>query len=392
MTPFHKQIFLLSSIIILIFFGLVTTVHAQQAEQEHVVKQGETLFSISKMYDVTVGELRDWNDLESNSLHTGQVLVIVPHTDDSADDRIVHKVQAGESLFGISRQYNVTIAEIQEWNNLEETHLESGTELVIYPQQTPAESQPSIDELEQMDEEERTSIVERYSESAAESDTYTVKSGDTLYQIARQHDMTIDELRQINDLQDNVLRVGQRVTVRKMQSAPSVAEGAENSTPQGKFATYRVQRNENTASILDKFKMSRNELEALNPGINISNISSGQQITVLLPPVRNYENPYRPNANLEDLGTVPVMSYDEKDKAKPTTSGELYNPDQLSAAHSNMALGNVIFIENPSNGQGILVRVNDRHSGDGLKLSHKAFEMLGFSSIEQPVVTIYLDS
>jgi rare lipoprotein A (peptidoglycan hydrolase) len=57
-----------------------------------------------------------------------------------------------------------------------------------------------------------------------------------------------------------------------------------------------------------------------------------------------------------------------------------------------MALGNVIFIENPSNGKGIFVRVNDRHSGEGLKLSHKAFNMLDFSSIEQPVVTIYLDN
>lgn len=391
MIPFHKQFFLISSIIILIFFGISTTAQAQQTEQEHVVKQGETLFSISKMYDITVGELRDWNNLESNSLRTGQVLIIAPHADDSADERIMHKVQPGESLFGISRQYNVTIAEIQEWNNLEETSVEEGTELVIYPQNAPEESQPSIDELEQMDEEERTSIVKRYSESAAESETYTVKSGDTLYQIARRHDMTVDELRQINDLQNDVLRVGQQITVRKLQTAPSIAQGAENSTPQGKFATYRVQGNENTASILNKFKMSRSELEALNPGINTANISSGQQITVLLPPVRNYENPYRPNANLEDLGTVPVMSYREKDKATPTTSGELYNPEQLSAAHSNMALGNIIFIENPSNGRGILVRVNDRHSGDGLKLSQKAFEMLGFSSIEQPAVTIYLD-
>lgn len=392
MITFHKQHFLISFILILVFFGFATTVQAQQTEQEHVVKQGETLFSISKIYNITVGELREWNNLESNSLRTGQVLIIAPHADDSADERILHKVQPGESLFGISRQYNVTIAEIQKWNHLEETSVDEGTELVIYPQSAPEESQPSIDELEQMDEEERTSIVKRYSESAAESETYTVKSGDTLYQIARQHDMTIDELRQINDLQNDVLRVGQQITVRKRQTAPSIAEGAENSTPQGKFATYRIQGNENTASILDKFKMSRSELEALNPGINVANISSGQQITVLLPPVRNYENPYRPNANLEDLGTVPVMSYSEKDKATPTTSGELYNPEQLSAAHSNMALGNIIFIENPSNGRGILVRVNDRHSGDGLKLSHKAFDMLGFSSIEQPVVTIYLDN
>lgn len=392
MIPLLKKL----SLAILIIFSCSLTVFidpafAQQAEQEHTVGQGETLFSISQQYGVTVGELKEWNNLQSNDLTLGQVLTITPHSNENSE-RIIHEVQAGEALFGISRQYNVTIAEIQEWNNLESTNLEAGTELVIYPQSEPQQSQPSIDDLEEMDQEERTSIVEQYSESAAESESYTVKSGDTLYGIARQHDMTLTELRQINNLQDDILRVGQRITVKKIQTAPSVAEGAENSTPQGKFATYRVRGNENSRTVLDRFKMTREEFEALNPGMSASNISSGQQITVLLPPTRNFDNPYLPDANLEDLGTVSVMSYSENEKATPTTSGELYNPDQLSAAHSNMALGNIIFIENPSNGKGIFVRVNDRHSGDGLKLSEKAFDMLEFSSIEQPVVTIYLDN
>lgn len=390
MIPSLKKITLSSLIIFISMFAVLSeSAIAQQSEQEHTVQKGETLFSISQQYGVTVGELKEWNNLQSNDLQLGQVLIVAPHTN---EERILHEVQAGESLFAISRQYNVTIAEIQEWNELENTNLEAGTQLIIYPQEETTEEQPSIDDLEGMDQEERTSIVERYSESAAESETYIVKSGDTLYGIARQHDMTINELRQINNLQDDMLRVGQRITVKKIQTAPSIAEGAENSTPQGKFATYRVQRNENTQSVLDKFNMTRAEFEALNPGMSADNISSGQQITVLLPPTRNFDNPYLPDANLEDLGTVPVMSYSESDKASPTTSGELYNPDQLSAAHSNMALGNVIFIENPSNGKGIFVRVNDRHSGEGLKLSHKAFDMLDFSNIEEPVVTIYLDN
>lgn len=392
MISLLKKLTLISIIIcIYLLTGFLDTTNAQQTQQEHTVQQGETLFSISQQYGVTVGELKEWNNLQSNDLTLGQVLVITPHANENSD-RTIHVVQAGEALFGISRQYNVTIAEIQQWNNLESTNLEAGTELVIYPQSEPQQSQPSTDDLEQMNQEERTSIVEQYSNSAAESESYTVKSGDTLYGIARQHDMTVTELRQINNLQDDVLRVGQRITVKKIQTAPSVAEGAEDSTPQGKFATYRVRGNENSRTVLDKFKMTRDEFEALNPGMSADNISSGQQITVLLPPTRNFDNPYLPDANLEDLGTVPVMSYSESDKAIPTTSGELYNPDQLSAAHSNMALGNIIFIENPSNGKGIFVRVNDRHSGEGLKLSQKAFDMLEFSSIEQAVVTIYLDN
>jgi len=229
-------------------------------------------------------------------------------------------------------------------------------------------------------------------ENSSGSENYVVRSGDTLYQIARDHEMSVSELRNLNNLSSDMLRVGQRIMVRRNQSAPSIAEGAEESTPQGKFTTYRVQSGENMEILLSKFKMSRNELMALNPGLVEGSVTYGQQLTILLPPTRDFRNPYRRDANLEDLGTVSVSSYEVSEKASATTSGELYNPNQLTAAHSNMALGNVIYVENPNNGYGVFVRVNDRQSGDGLKLSNKAYELLNFSRIEQPMVTIFLDN
>ncbi|TVR17611.1 MAG: LysM peptidoglycan-binding domain-containing protein [Balneolaceae bacterium] len=386
---------LLKSLLFIIFSGLFTVLTmesatAQTTEIEHIVRQGETLFSISREYDVTVGELREWNNLQSDDLRPGQVLILRPL---NREGSITHRVQAGESLFAISREYGVTIAEIQQWNNLSGTSLEAGRELVIFlpDEETGQTAPPSVEEIEQMDEEERTSIVRSTRQAASGSDTYTVRSGDTLTQIARNHDMTVAELRSMNNLQGDMLRVGQRLTVRRIQTAPSVVEGAKNSTPQGRFALHRLQTGENINTILNRFRMSEAELQALNPDINVRNASSGQQLTVLLPPTRNFPNPFRSDANLENLGTVPVTQYGDNDRAVPTTSGELYNPTQLTAAHSNMALGNIIYIENPSNGIGIFVRVNDRYSGDGLKLSHRAFSMLGFSAVEQPMVTIFLD-
>ena len=389
MIKYLSNLLLILILFLMPVFLMAPDANAQQSDNEHVVQQGETLFSISRQYDVTVSELRLWNNLDSDDLQTGQVLRLTPPT---GEDRIVHTVQPGESLFGISRQYNVTIAEIQQWNSIDGTALDAGTELIIYPvDETEEELPPSIEEIEQMDEEERTSIVRRLDEAPAGSETYVVRSGDTLYQIAREHDMTVNELRELNNLQDDMLRVGQRIMVKRVRTAPSVAEGAEDSTPQGKFALYRVQSGENLDTILSRFRMSRAELNALNSGVAESGISQGQQITVLLPPTRNFDNPYKSDANLENLGTVPVMRYSNDDRATPTTSGELYNPSQLTAAHSNMALGNIIYIENPSNGNGVYVRVNDRQSGEGLKISHKAYELLGFSAVEQPQVTIYLD-
>lgn len=381
---------LLCNIFVLQLF-LSPSAYAQDVPREHVVQQGETLFSISREYAVTVGELRNWNNLTSDNLQPGQVLRLLPPEGDAG---IIHRVAPGESLFAISRQYHVTIPEIQQWNNLAGTSLNAGQELIIYPrEQSETETGlPTVTQIEEMDPEERSSFVRHAEDSAAGSGTYTVRSGDTLYQIARLHEMTVTELRQLNDIQGDILRVGQRLTVRRIQTPPSIAEGAENSTPQGAFAVYRLRSGENTQTILNRFKMSTGELEALNPGINVNNLSSGQQVTVLLPPTRNFKNPFRSDSTLEDLGTVPVMRYNDSDRATPTTSGELYSPGQLTAAHANMQLGNIIYIENPSNRNGVFVRVNDRHSGEGLKISGKAYDLLGFETGPQAMVTIYLEN
>ncbi|MDZ7691556.1 MAG: LysM peptidoglycan-binding domain-containing protein [Balneolaceae bacterium] len=226
----------------------------------------------------------------------------------------------------------------------------------------------------------------------ARSNTYyTVKSGDTLYEIAEQHAMTVDELKTLNDLSSNTIRIGQRLTVRKTtQAAPSVAETASESTPQGAFVVHKVQAGTSLSSLLNKFNMTEAEFRALNPDIT-SSVESGQNVTVLLPPSSSHSNPYTVNSNLKNLGQTQVSSYSSSQAGTTTTSGELYNPDQLTAAHSNIALGTVIFIKNPTSNKGIYIRINDRFSGNGLKLSHAAISTLGLPSSGNATVNMYQD-
>jgi LysM repeat protein len=357
---------------------------AQQTSEIHTVQQGETLFSISREYDIPVIDLRQWNDLENDNLQPGMELRITPP---ETSNQVTHVVEEGETLFAISREYNVTIPEIQQWNNMDNLNIALGQELVLFPQDDPEEMSPPPADTQDT---ERESIV-RQSDTAASNTYYIVKSGDSLYRIANQHNMTIDELRRLNNLESDIINVGQRLTVRDVRSAPSIAENAEESTPQGRFVLYTMGSGENAQSLMEKFLMSEEELETLNPGLSLGNFTSGQRVTVLLPPQRTLDNPYKKGSNLQDLGNVPVFRYSDDDIAKPNTSGELYNPDQLTAAHSNIALGNIIYIENPASGRGVYVRVNDRHSNNGLKVSHKAYEMLNITSAEQARVQIYLD-
>lgn len=361
---------------------------AQAAGETHEVQQGETLFSISRMYDVSVGDLRRWNRLQSDNLSPGQEILVGPPQN---EDAVIHTVEGGETLFAISRQYGVTIAELQAWNNLEGTQLSPGQELTIF-----SDTDNNNEQTEELPEEVETDSLPRESivrnrEGTRGTTYYTVRSGDTLTRIARQHDMTVSQLKDLNNLQSDALSVGQQLTVREVQTAPSVAESAEDSTPQGKFVNYRLEAGESLEDLKQKFLMSEEELSALNPDIEVNSLRPGQRVTVLLPPSRNFANPYKKGGALKNLGEVQVSVYDDGDRAEPTTSGELYNPDHLTAGHANMPLGNVVYIENPDNKQGIYVRINDRSSGSGIKLSHKAFDMLGFSSLQQANVIVYLD-
>jgi rare lipoprotein A (peptidoglycan hydrolase) len=149
-----------------------------------------------------------------------------------------------------------------------------------------------------------------------------------------------------------------------------------------------VQENTALQKFLNTFRMDEQEFRALNPTVDESMIKSGQKLTVLAPPTRTYENPYLMSSSLQDLGSTSAVQYGKDEKGNPTTNGELYNPDELTAAHSNISLGSIIFIKNNDNDKGIYVRINDRHSGNGLKLSSAAWQTLSFTG-NLPTVTIY---
>lgn len=353
---------------IAVFLCLILTANAQ--ETTHTVEKGETLFNIASQYNVSVQQLQEWNDTDVDDLSVGDSLVIKQSADDEAT---THTVEQQETLFSISKQHNVSIAEIKEWNNLSADNVEVGQELTIYPSGSAEQTEQSI-------------VVD----NEAESNTYyVVKSGDSLYQIAEEHDMSVDELKSLNNLSDNDISVGQRLTVRDDSSAPPSVASSVESSPQGKFVNYEISNDSiSREELLEKFQMDEEEFTALNPNASSSTFQAGRELTVLAPPSKNYQNPYFASRNMEDLGTAVASQYSSSEKAQPTTSGELYNPNALTAAHSNISLGSVIYIENPENQKGTYVHVNDRNSGNGLKLSAAAWQLLDFNG-SSPKVTIY---
>lgn len=301
-----------------------------------------------------------------------------------AQEQATYKVKSGDTLYGISKQLNVTIAELQQWNDIEGNDIELGQELVYYiPSQETAQTEEPV--VEPSDP-----LVNRTSNT--QNVFYIVKSGDTLYEIARDHNMTVDQLQALNNISGSNLSIGQKLAVKKQASAaPSISKFSEESSPQGVFSTYEVQQGEILNDLLSKFKMTEKEFTLLNPDLQPNLLAEGQELTVLIPPSRTYKNPYLQKANLQDLGEVNVTRYDNSEVGETTTNGELYDPEGLTAAHSNIALGSIIFLENTETGNGVYVRINDRVTSSGLKLSQKAFSTLRLNQSAQPAVTIYTE-
>jgi len=98
----------------------------------HTVQQGETMYSICRNYSIEVDSLLSWNNLKDYSLKQGMTLIVKKGgSEEHKKEDLEHIVQAGETLYKISRQYNVTVDEILKWNNKTAATVSIGEKLVI---------------------------------------------------------------------------------------------------------------------------------------------------------------------------------------------------------------------------------------------------------------------
>jgi membrane-bound lytic murein transglycosylase D len=184
---------------------------------KHVVAKGETLYGISKMYNVTVAELTSWNKLPEGPLKLGQELIIaepltgvaLPKPTDAAEAVEVtmpadgmHTVATGETLWSISKRYNVTIDNLKAWNNLPEGVLSIGQQLRVV---APAGNQATEE-----------TAPEAAPVQTITSDVYhTVEAGESLYKISRTYGVTIKEVMEWNKKADFSVKPGEKLLIKK---------------------------------------------------------------------------------------------------------------------------------------------------------------------------------
>ena len=199
-------------------------------ENYYIVQSGDSLWSISKKIGISVDKLKDINNLNSNLLSIGQKL-LVKDTSSSDDVGVYYTVKAGDTLYGIANEYGLSVDELKKMNNLKNNNLGIGQKLLV------------------------SGTGEDISDGA-DYDTYIVKSGDNLYAISRKYGISVDKLKDINNLSSNLLSVGQKLLVPKVGGKTYVVKAGDN--------LYKI-AGENNTTVTDIINL--NELPTTNLSI-----------------------------------------------------------------------------------------------------------------------------
>ncbi|WP_071394760.1 LysM peptidoglycan-binding domain-containing protein [Bacillus tuaregi] len=256
----------------------------QQTNSTYTVVAGDSLSLIAKRFGITVDALKTANQLSTDFLRIGQVLTIPTGTIAPETGTVqvkpppvetavptTYTVVAGDNLWAISQRFGITVPQLKSANQLTTDALQIGQALTI-PTGTTGSSQPAP--ATGTTESAPTPAPETTAENRV-TFTYSVRSGDTLYAIAKRYDVPIDKIRSANQLTSDALQVGQALTIPDGMNAPEQT-GANTIT----YTTHTVASGDNIWDLSVRYGIPQAELLRANNLTTSSRLSIGQKLKV----------------------------------------------------------------------------------------------------------------
>lgn len=160
----------------------------------------DSLYSISIKFNTTVNSLKKLNNLTSNNLSIGQQLKVPIVSEDN--DELIYTVKAGDTLYGISKKYGISVDIIKKNNNLTNNNLFIGQQLII---NSVYNSNISVGS---------SCFGEGYVEPKYLN--YIVKKGDNLYNISKKYGVSVESIIKLNNLSNNNLSIGQVLKIKEV--------------------------------------------------------------------------------------------------------------------------------------------------------------------------------
>jgi membrane-bound lytic murein transglycosylase D len=205
---------------------LVAEIKKATDKQYHTVRSGESLGLIARKYNVSVKQLQQWNNMRGTMIHPGQKLVVIPSSgythvpasspapepgnkssagqapSPSPSATEYHYVRSGENLAMIAQKYGCSVENLKSWNNLKNNTIYPKQKLIVSGETTLASA---------------SNAATTKSDQATDYFYYTVKKGDTLWDIANQYKgVSVEDIKKWNNLgNSSKLQVGQKLKIGK---------------------------------------------------------------------------------------------------------------------------------------------------------------------------------
>ena len=203
----------------------------------YIVKLNDNLYDIAKRYNTTVGILKALNNLSSNILQVGQILKLPTSKveQSTVNDYLIYTIKPGDNLYNIAKNYNITLDELINFNEQASTLLHIGEQLLI-----PINNKTTDNNIQ-----------------------YIIKPGDTLYNIAKRYNITVDEIKILNNFNNNMLKIGDIIYL------PS----------DNQVRTYVIRTGDTLESIANRFNTTVENIMRIN-NLQTDDVTIGQILII----------------------------------------------------------------------------------------------------------------
>ncbi|MFT8544938.1 MAG: LysM peptidoglycan-binding domain-containing protein [Leuconostoc falkenbergense] len=253
------------------------------ASTTYNVKTGDILYAIALKNNLTVSEIKSTNHLNSNTIYSGQKLVLAKSeasgkassTKITTKSNNTYTVKSGDTLSKIAANHHMSLSQIVTLNQISNANLlRIGQVLKI------AGANATTDQ----NNAKASNAKITTSKVSTSTVTYTVKSGDTLSKIASSNKMTIAQLASLNKITNvNMIHVGQVLKVTKTTSStqPTASNTTTSKTNTNtNTSSYTVKSGDTLSKIAANHNMSLAQIAALNAITNVNAIRVGQVLKV----------------------------------------------------------------------------------------------------------------
>jgi membrane-bound lytic murein transglycosylase D len=222
----------------------------------HILQKGESLYGLSKKYDVAINDLISMNPkvFKDGMVRNGDTVFLqrpAPPKTASPQDEGYYTVQAGDDMYKICEQFKIKPSDLKIWNKLGAgvgvtKPIPAGTKLVVDADLAEALKNPKGDAP-------ATNMTD-------EPIYHFVKKGETLSAVAKKYNISVENIKEFNNKEDSNVREGEKLLV-------------------GKIYYHTVEKGETLSAIAQKYKLTNEQLKALN-NMKTDVVKEGEKLVV----------------------------------------------------------------------------------------------------------------